>query len=122
MGFEEWAHRVFVLGDDDEATYPPQAPPLNTICYMWWDNFPSWGHPDEPATLPIDEALIGLMREQLDSRNLAVVESGLHGLGHWQFHYPGEVAAIVDGYLNRHPSADLVIRQYATWARNGHVM
>ena len=28
--------------------------PLNGICYMWWDNFPTWGDPKTPEQSTID--------------------------------------------------------------------
>ncbi|MBO3748891.1 hypothetical protein J5X84_22665 [Streptosporangiaceae bacterium NEAU-GS5] len=109
------------LGHDELDDRPPN-PPLNTMCYMWWDTFPSWGHPGDPRAQTIDQALLGLMGGQLDNPNMAIVEGGLHGLGHWHFRYPDQTTELVDGFLSRHPRAHPVLRRYATWARKGHVL
>lgn len=36
------------LGHLDRGPQPPD--PLNSICYMWWDLFPTWGAPDADRT------------------------------------------------------------------------
>ena len=29
--------------------------PINGICYMWWDLFPSWGNPEDPSRQKEDQ-------------------------------------------------------------------
>lgn len=98
------------------------AKPLNGICYMWWDNFPIWGSPDNPELEPIDHQILALMERQLSIPSIACQESALHGLGHWQLSYPDEVRKIVDVYLQSKPTLRPELRSYACAARDGCVL
>ncbi|MFC6079850.1 hypothetical protein [Sphaerisporangium aureirubrum] len=100
---------------------PPEEP-LNSICYMWWDNFPSWGRPEEPYHRRIDSALLAVMRDNLAGKNIACVESGLHGLGHWHHNYPDQVETTIDDFLRTHRRLTPPLREYALAARGGHVL
>ena len=53
---------------------------LNAISYMWWDCFPSWGHPDKPEMAEMDDLCLKLMEATLRLPNPACQESALHGL------------------------------------------
>jgi hypothetical protein len=55
---------------------------LSYICYMLWDvtQIAYWTPGDETGPLP--RAVLDVLEWTLDSGNDAVVESGLHGLGH----------------------------------------
>jgi hypothetical protein len=103
------------------ATEEESAEPLNSICYMWWDNFVGWGRPESPQGRVIDSVLLGVMRENLDSANVACVESGLHGLGHWQISYPDQVKSTIDLFLRKRRNISAPLKQYALHARSGHV-
>lgn len=95
---------------------------LNSICYMWWDIFPTWGRPDDPVARGLDEVLLGVMRDTLSSENVACVESALHGLGHWHTTYPDEVESIVGAYLRERPKIGPDLSDYARTARRGRVL
>jgi hypothetical protein len=40
------------------------ANPLNLVCYMWWDIFPTHGHPTDPARADVDAELLAVMKHQ----------------------------------------------------------
>ncbi|MBX6169011.1 MAG: hypothetical protein IRY84_15410 [Thermobispora bispora] len=94
---------------------------LNSICYMWWDVFPTRGRPHDPDARTLDEVLLGVMRSALSGKNVACVESALHGRGHWQSSYPGEVENIVRGFLRGQRRIGAPLRDYADAARRGMV-
>ena len=64
------------------------ASPLNGVCYMWWDVFPTYGRPLSPVYPDVDAALLAVMKQVLALDSLPCQESALHGLGHWQHSYP----------------------------------
>ncbi len=90
--------------------------PLNTICYMWWDLFPSWGTPKSE----IDDSALAAMTSILALDSLACQESALHGLGHWHSAYPERVGAAIEGFVRsgRHREE---LGAYAAAARCGCV-
>lgn len=98
---------------------PSLPPPLASICYMFWDVFPTWGDPNDPDVAEVDRALLGCMESILRIDSTACQESALHGLNHWQTAYPEAVMAIIDAYLARHPKLDPELRQHAEWAKRG---
>jgi hypothetical protein len=98
--------------------------PLNQVCYMWWDIF-QLGPPYVPPEL--HEAIIGVMGAILDIDHDAVIESALHGLGHWSEGHEREVKGIIDGCLKRHRQRGQrplrpELRSYAEGAREGLVL
>ncbi len=128
----------------------PELPdPINSICYMWWDLFPTWGgsrgqdiqektpsrrarrrarnlaraeggsqvDKTEAALLTVDDVLLTVMTRTLRLESEACREGALHGLGHWQRHYPGRVEAIIDEWLSEAPHVSPELRQYAEAAR-----
>ncbi len=99
----------------------PDENPLNDVCYMWWDVFPIHGHPKEPRFSELDRAILGLLKKILKIDSVACRESALHGLGHWAFHYPGEVKEIVNAFLAEHPYIKPELREYALNASWGNV-
>ena len=105
------------LGHTDE----PNANPLNSVCYMWWDILPWHGHPEEPNRREMDEEFINVMQRILYLDSDAVVESALHGLGHWHVSYPEKIEAIIDEFLSRRPNLRPELREYALRARIGYV-
>lgn len=116
--FEPLCQNVLSHGDNGESVENP----LNSICYMWWDVFPTWGRPGDPVARGIDEVLLGVMRDALSSENVACVESALHGLGHWHITYPDPVESIVNEFLRQRPAIGVSLRDYAQAARRGRVL
>lgn len=96
--------------------------PLNSICYMWWDIFPTWGQPDNEAYHQRDQLLLNVMRRTLDLDSDACREGALHGLGHWAFEYEEEVQQIIDDFLLVHPHLRPELIEYAQNARRGNVL
>jgi hypothetical protein len=98
-----------------------KANPLNAVCYMWWDAFPAWGAPDDPARHLLDSELLRMIRMTLSLDSEAVRESALHGLNHWHLHYPDKTREIIDEFLNSRIKISRHLRTYALAARNGAV-
>jgi hypothetical protein len=119
--------RLFAVRCTPTLSHHDESPasPLNGICYMWWDVFPTIGHPSDPLHAEIDATILRIMRESLEIDHAAILESALHGLGHWQHSYPDLVRSTIDAFLDcrrrqkvlRH---ELVI--YAESAREGEVL
>lgn len=108
------------LGHLDEAP----TGPLNGVCYMWWDSFPTYGHPGDPQHAEADATILQVMRECLEMDHAAVLESALHGLGHWQQSYPDVVRATIDEFLDRRRRQKVLRHKlvlYARAAREGYV-
>ncbi|MCG8547453.1 MAG: hypothetical protein MJE12_24920 [Alphaproteobacteria bacterium] len=99
----------------------PGADPLNAICYMWWDIMPFVPKPEEKAQRPIDSAVLDVMRRTLILPHVACQENALHGLGHWAYAYPRDVARIVDDFLAKARDLRPDLRQYAENAKIGYV-
>jgi len=96
--------------------------PLNGLCYMWWDLFPTWGSaPGASGPVPLDSELLGVMTGILALDSVACQESALHGLGHWSLHHPDRTAAIIDGFLACRADLRPELRRYAESARAGCV-
>jgi hypothetical protein len=86
--------------------------PLNNICYMFWDSSPlSSGGPDA----------LRVMENSLYLKNVACVESGLHGLGHAFYKNEKFVEAAIDKFLALTPNIDEKLLAYAMDARRGYV-
>lgn len=100
----------------------PNAKPLNSICYMWWDIIPISPQPNDPDQKRLDQEILGVMESTLQLDSLACQESALHGLGHWHLSYPQRVTAIVDTFLHRHKDLREELRIYATRAARGCVL
>lgn len=95
--------------------------PLNSICYMWWDLFPTWGRGGCRDAAALDAAVLRLLERLLTLAHDACRESALHGLGHWQLHYPAAVRRIIDEFLARTPQLTPDLHAYARRARSGAV-
>jgi hypothetical protein len=89
---------------------------LDYVCYMFWDIAPIVPGRDDTlreglkvlaATLALDSA--------------ACQRSALHGLGHWHYAAPDEVAQIIRRWLQGHPQAPDELRAYAVQASAGTV-
>ena len=109
------------LGHLDRGPEPPD--PLNSICYMWWDLFPTWGgHGGEETQRAVDDVLLDVMARTLRLESEPCREGGLHGLGHWHAAYPDRTATIIDEWLTAKPRISPELRKYALSARGGCVL
>jgi hypothetical protein len=97
------------------------ASPLNSICYMWWDIFPTWGQPGEAQFAQRDTTLLEVMSRTLELDSVACRESALHGLGHWHIHYPAETTRIIEVFLDREGELEPDLLTYARSASAGCV-
>ena len=90
---------------------------LNQACFIFWDSTPLM----YLGVKEISDAGLDVMRHCLESSNPAVVESGLHGLGHSVDDFP-KAWRIVDDYIrtkiHQHPG----LLKYAHAAREGSVL
>ena len=100
----------------------PGAGPLNMVCYMWWDLIPFAGRPDNPAWKEFDRAILGVMESTLQLDSIPCRESALHGLGHWQMHYPERVGEIIDKFSMTRPQLPEKLQQYMINAYKGYVL
>jgi hypothetical protein len=106
-----------VLGHLDEP-----GSPLNAVCYMWWDIFPTWGKPQRQELRVLDAAVLDLLERLLLIEHDACIESALHGLGHWYLHYGVRVESIVGTFLMRGTPLRPELREYALAASQGGVL
>jgi hypothetical protein len=108
-----------VLGHLDEKA---KCMPLNGICYMLWDVTPLSYWPDAELGAVMYPLIIEIMEAALDSPNCAVIESGLHGLGHMVHKYEGPAVAAIDRFIEKrrgHVRDELIT--YALQARTGMI-
>jgi hypothetical protein len=96
-----------------------ESRPLNSVCYVWWDVFPTWGRPGNPDYVEVDRELLGAMRQILSLGSVACQESALHGLGHWHLNYAADVENAIDEYVARQTALTPELRQYAEAAQQG---
>jgi hypothetical protein len=100
----------------------PGANPLNLVCYMWWDIMPIYGHPDDPIWKEMDEDILRVMESTLQLDSIPCRESALHGLGHWQHHYPERVGEIINNFSMSQPEQPEKLQQYMVNAYTGYVL
>lgn len=93
---------------------------LNPACYMWWDILPISGKPAEPRRAQFDAEVLRVLSQLLSIPHDACRESALHGLGHWQIHYPA-AETIIDEWLARTPGLRPELVSYAERAKVGCV-
>jgi hypothetical protein len=96
--------------------------PLNGVCYMWWDVFPSLALADDPHLPALHDTALRTMENILRLDSLPCQESALHGLGHWQAAHQEKVVAIVDRFCESHAGIDRRLLAYAESARSGCVL
>lgn len=96
--------------------------PLNSICYMWWDLFPTFGPSGKPSQAPFDATAMDVMQRVLQINSQACQESALHGLGHYRYAHPTRVKRIIDEYLRCNPELRPELVAYARDARKGEVL
>ena len=99
----------------------PGAGPLNSVCYMWWDINPIAGGPADPAGKEFDRTILQVMESTLQLDSIACQESALHGLGHWQHHYPQRVGKIIDKFSMSHRDLPEKLQEYMRNAYVGYV-
>lgn len=92
---------------------------LAFICYMLWDVCPLGYWPDDEGDGPVARAALAVMADALESSNPAVVESGLHGLGHAHGASPAAVERAIDAFLARRSDLRPELIAYARAARSG---
>ena len=84
---------------------------LSMFCYMLWDDtgLAHWSERDEADAVP--QAILDVMEHALLSPNDAVIESGLHGIGHRAS--PERANAVVGKLLARRPDLRPELKKYA---------
>ena len=108
-----------VLGHLDEMA---PCKPLNGICYMLWDVTPLAYWPDTALGAVMYPVMIDVMESALQNANPAVVESGLHGLGHAVYKFEEVAVAAIDRFVAKrrgHVRDELI--SYALQARTGMI-
>ncbi|MFT2213933.1 hypothetical protein [Rhizobium giardinii] len=100
----------------------PGAAALNTVCYMWWDEFPCLALPDDPDCDLLHSTAIDVMRRTLKLGSIACQEAALHGLGHWARYRPGDVAVTIDAFLGDGRGKRTELVSYSRSARCGCVL
>jgi hypothetical protein len=112
---------LFAVACSDTLSAIDQEPssPLNSACYMWWDNGRSFGLRPEDAD--IDDTLLSVMSHTLDLQSRPCQESALHGLGHWHASYPDRVEEIIDAFIGDADHLDQSLLGYAKAARTGAI-
>jgi hypothetical protein len=96
--------------------------PLNGICYMLWDVTPLSYWPDPERGAIMYPVIVEVMESALYSENAAVVESGLHGLGHLVYKFKGPAVAAIDRFLEkRRGQVREELVTYARAARTGMI-
>ena len=96
--------------------------PLNGICYMLWDVTPLSYWPEPGRGVIMYPVIVAVMETALHSENCAVVESGLHGLGHTVYKYEAAAVAVIDRFIDArrgHVRDELIT--YALQARTGMI-
>jgi hypothetical protein len=105
----------FALRCRSETNRSSDLNALSTVCFMWWDRFPSGGTHD------VDGELIEVMAKALQIDHIACQQSALHGLGHWEVVGEARVHEVVDDWLAANSQVSSSLRAYAEAARNGNV-
>ena len=90
---------------------------FNYACYRWWDVFPGWPDPNDPAS---DECLAVMQRCLTLSHN-GCLEGALHGLGHWHVYFPDRVDSIIETFLKARSALRAELVRYARRAKCGGV-
>jgi hypothetical protein len=94
---------------------------LATLRFMFWDILPVRPRGDDGRPAAEDDICLRIMEETLRSANVAVVESGLHGLGHWWSAYPRRIRSTVDALADRRRDLPAALLAYASAVGRGAV-
>lgn len=93
---------------------------FNDFCYMLWDVTPinyCEGHKNRVAIL---DAVADVLEFALSMKNIACLESALHGLGHMVYKFP-RAAEIIQSFINKADNIDSRILRYAEAAKTGYI-
>lgn len=113
-----------IMNHNIQGDYEQPGLNMGIACYMWWDDFFTWGK-DCDDEFQLDTRILQMFSQILKIPSLACQESALHGLGHWHSAYPTDVAQIIEIYL--YENRDLNVKsnslfQYATRAAKGQIL
>lgn len=92
--------------------------PLNSACYMWWENILLGGAEDDRHAARLHDRDLDVMEAVLRLPNVACQEAALHGLGH-EVRRSERARAIIERFLADATSADEALVQYARAAASG---
>lgn len=106
------------LDEHDQGT----SNPLDVVCYMWWDLFPTNGATTGPYSKILAQEIFDVITQTLDLESDACRESALHGLGHWHLYEPRRVESIIDRFFAKRPKIRPELKSYARRARKGSVL
>jgi hypothetical protein len=101
--------------------FDENANPLNSACFMWFDEVLDRFNPQKLIQAQLDTELIVTLRVILAIPHDACRESALHGIGHWVRHHR-QLADIVDQFLSSTPGLRPELLAYAEHARAGNVL
>jgi hypothetical protein len=113
--------RKFVAPATPGPADPDTEEPFPVACFMWWDMLPLRPFRGRPlkGEPELHDACVNTMTEILGLHSDLCRIAALHGLNHWQEHYPRQVEAAIDAFLQAIPAIAPRIRQYAEDARHG---
>ena len=94
------------------------ANPLNSACYMWFDNLLDRFSPEKLMRSQLGVEFLIVLSRVLAIPHDACRESALHGIGHWIACYP-QLADIVNEFLSTTPDLRPQLIEYANGARVG---
>lgn len=95
-----------------------QGNELNGLCYMLWDITPiktCKNHKDGAAIL---DTVAEVLSYALTMKNIACLESALHGLGHIVYNFP-KASDIIQSFISKSANIDPRILRYAEAAKTG---
>ncbi|MFN7114458.1 MAG: hypothetical protein ACK4PK_08900 [Alphaproteobacteria bacterium] len=88
---------------------------LNGICYMLWDVTPI-----RSGSVEIYRAISELLEYVLRLKNIACIESALHGLGHLVYQRP-DAAHTIQNFITKSKGLDPRLLRYAEAAKTGYI-
>ena len=116
--FEPRCPAVLSASSNDPIT------PMTFICYMFWDICPlsvPGQNTSREDRLAYYQAIAEVMQKSLQLRNVACIESGLHGLGHLVFETPKVAQPIIEDFLRKRKDLPEALLNYARAAQTGMI-
>lgn len=110
---------IMAIGDLFERLFSVPDEFDDSALFMWWDVFPSWGKPQDPAFREFDETVLSVMGRILNLPYRPARASALHGLNHWHRNYPTRVVEIIDRFIDANPNLDERMYEMALGSRKG---
>lgn len=92
--------------------------PLNSACYMWWENIIMGGSEEDPDAARLYDKNLDVMEAVLGLPNPACKEAAIHGLGH-EVPRSDRARAIIERFLSNPAGVDFKLIQYASTASSG---